>query len=139
AALASLADGRTTDALVQAQAARDRNPLALTPLFDVSAIQDSAGNKAAAQNALEQGVRLQPANPESWRQLAAYQLNNLNQPTPAFAALRAALFLDPKNPAIQAEFLDAYRRLPTRPVGSGPKPKGVLDQLQRLGRNKSGG
>jgi tetratricopeptide (TPR) repeat protein len=141
AALASLADGRTADALVQARAAHDRNPLALTPLLDISTIQDAAGDKAGAQRTLEQAVRLQPANPESWRQLAAYQLNSLNQPTPAFAALRAALFLDPKNPSIQAEFLDAYRRLPTRPVTPGAKSPagGVLGAVERLGRNKPGG
>jgi hypothetical protein len=139
AALASLADGRTADALIQARAARDRDPLALEPLFDVSTIEDSAGDKPAAQRALEDAVRLQPANPESWRQLANYQLNTLNQPTPAFVALRAALFLDPKNPAIQAEFLDAYRRLPTRPVRPTPRRRGLLDRLSRLGRNKPGG
>ena len=135
AALASLSDGRTADALVQARAAHDRDPLALEPLFDLSTAADAAGDKAGAQRVLEQAVRLQPGNPESWRQLAAYQLNNLNQPTPAFAALRAALFLDPKNPAIQAELLDAYRRLPTRPVQPGAQPgKGVLGAIQRLGR-----
>ena len=35
AALASLSDGRTADALVQARAAHDRDPLALEPLFDL--------------------------------------------------------------------------------------------------------
>ncbi|MDX6671141.1 MAG: hypothetical protein QOI91_1504 [Solirubrobacteraceae bacterium] len=136
AALVALGDGRAADALVQAQAAHERNPLALRPLFDLSTVQDAAEHKDLAQRALEQAVRLQPANPDSWMQLATYQLNVLQQPTPAFQAARAALFLDPKSVAAQSLFLEAYRRLPRRPVGSGPKAKRnpVLDQLLKLGK-----
>nr|MDQ4040463.1 hypothetical protein [Actinomycetota bacterium] len=121
---------------VQAQAARDRNPLALRPLFDLSTVEDAAGRKEQAQRALEDAVRLQPANPESWTQLATYQLNVLNQPTVAFQSARAALFLDPKSPAAQSLFLDAYRKLPRRPVQpkSGRDRNPVLDELSKLGR-----
>jgi tetratricopeptide (TPR) repeat protein len=141
AALASLSDGRTADALLQAKAARDRDPLALEPLFDISAVEDAAGHRDLAQRALEEAVRLHPANPESWRQLANYQLNTLNQPAPAFAALRAALFLDPQSPAVRAEFLDAYRRLPRQPAKPGAKPANpvvgaIRKELQR--NNPSG-
>jgi tetratricopeptide (TPR) repeat protein len=138
ASLASLSDGRVPDALVQARAAHDRDPLALEPLFDLANAQSAAGQRDAAQRTYGEAVRLQPANPESWRQLANYQLNTLNQPSPAFAALRAALFLDPRNPTIQAEFLDAYRRLPRRPVQPGSKrPTGVLGTIERkLGGRK---
>ena len=140
ASLASLSDGRAADALVQARAAHDRDPLALEPLFDLASAQDAAGQRAAAQQTYSQAVRLQPSNPESWRQLADYQLNTLNQPSPAFAALRAALFLDPRNPAIQAESLDAYRRLPRRPVQPAAKrPGGVVGAIEkRLAGRKTG-
>ena len=136
AALAALGEGRAPDAAVQAQAARDRNPLALRPLFDLSTVHDAAGRKDAAQRALEDAVRLQPANPESWTQLATYQLNVLNQPTVAFQSARAALFLDPKSPAAQSLFLEAYRKLPRRPVrpGSTQNRNPVLDQLSKLGK-----
>jgi hypothetical protein len=130
--LASLSDGRNGDALLQARAAHDRDPLALEPLFDISTIEDAAGHRDLAQRALEEAVRLQPANPESWRQLANYQLNTLNQPIPAFASLRAALFLDPQSPTIRAEFLDAFRRLPRRPVKPGAKPANpVVGAIER--------
>ncbi|HVE67951.1 MAG TPA: tetratricopeptide repeat protein, partial [Solirubrobacteraceae bacterium] len=136
AALDALAEGRPGDAVVQADAARTRNPLALRPLFDLSAVHDAAGRKDQAQRALERAVRLQPANPDSWTQLATYQLNTLQQPTVAFQSARAALFLDPKSPSAQALFLDAYRKLPRRPVTPGARPNRnpVLDELSKLTR-----
>jgi hypothetical protein len=136
AALAALSEGRPGDALVQAEAARRRDPLGLRPLFDLSAVQDAAGQKDKAQRALEQAVRLQPANPESWTQLATYQLNTLNQPTIAFQSARAALFLDPKSPSAQSLFLDAYRKLPRRPVRPGGQARRnpALDALSRLAK-----
>lgn len=135
AALEALAAGRPDDAVVQAQAAHRRNPLALRPLFDLSAVHDAAGRRDQAQRALEQAVRLQPANPDSWTQLATYQLNTLQQPTVAFQSARAALFLDPKSPGAQSLFLDAYRKLPRRPVQPGAKNRNpVLEQLSKLGK-----
>ena len=137
AALAALADGRAPDAAVQARAAHERNPLALRPLFDLSSVEDAAGRRDQAQRALEEAVRLQPANPESWMQLATYQLNTLNQPTVAFQSARAALFLDPKSPAAQSLFLEAYRKLPRRPVKPGEKSSDrnpVLEELSKLGK-----
>jgi tetratricopeptide (TPR) repeat protein len=144
AALASLSDGRTADALLQAKAAHDRDPLALEPLFDISEIEDAAGHRDLAQRALEEAVRLQPANPESWRQLASYQINTLNQPGPAFAALRAALFLDPQSPAVRGEFLDAFRRLPRQTVKPGAQPAKPANPVvgairKELQRNKPPG
>jgi tetratricopeptide (TPR) repeat protein len=143
ASLASLSDGRIPDALVQARAAHDRDPLALEPLFDLATVQSAAGQRDAAQRTFSEAVRLQPSNPESWRQLANYQLNTLNQPSPAFAALRAALFLDPRNPTIRSEFLDAFRRLPRQPVQpAARRTGGVLGAIEKLGtrrRNKPSG
>jgi len=147
AALASLEAGQPKDALVQAEEAHKRNPLALQPLFDLSTVQDAANRRDLAQKALEEAVRLQPANPASWTQLANYQLNTLQQATPAFQSARAALFLDPKSPAAQALFLDAYRRLPRRPAGSGSGASGgqkagagkVLGALEQLGKSGKSG
>lgn len=136
AALAALGAGRPADAAVQAEAARARNPLALRPLFDLAAIHDAAGRRDRAQRALEEAVRLQPANPESWSQLASYQLRVLRQPTVAFQSARAALFLDPKSPAVQSLFLEAYRQLPRRPVRPGQRSNRnpVLEELSKLGK-----
>ncbi len=143
AALAALDAGAPNDARVEAQEAHKRDPLALRPLFDLATIEDAAGRRDLAQKALEQAVRLQPANPEAWSQLANYQLNTLQQATPAFQSARAALFLDPKSAAAQALFLDAYRRLPRRPVGQGgrrkPNAGKVLGALEKLGSGKGAG
>jgi cytochrome c-type biogenesis protein CcmH/NrfG len=138
AALAALESGRPNDARVEAQAAHQRDPLALRPLLELSTIEDSANRRDQAQKALERGVRLQPANPESWTALATYQLHVLNQPSVAFRSARAALFLDPKSADAQALFLDAYRKLPRRPVKPGDARQGnpggkIAEQLQQLG------
>jgi tetratricopeptide (TPR) repeat protein len=144
AALAALEAGQPNDALVEAKEAHKRNPLALRPLFDLSTIEDATARKDLAQKALEEAVRLQPANPASWSQLASYQLNVLQQATPAFQSARAALFLDPKSPAAQALFLDAYRRLPRKPVspkaagGTRPNAGSVLGAIQKLGQQGKG-
>jgi tetratricopeptide (TPR) repeat protein len=112
AALTSLSEGRTADALVQARAARVRNPVAIEPLTTEAAVQDAMGHKPEAQQLFEQAVRLQPANPLAWQALAEYRLNGMQDATSAFAALRAALYLDPRGTALKSLFLDAYRRLP---------------------------
>jgi tetratricopeptide (TPR) repeat protein len=143
AALAALEAGQPNDARVEAQEAHKRNPLALRPLFDLSTIEDAAQRKDLAQKALEEAVRLQPGNPASWSQLANYQLNVLQQPTPAFQSARAALFLDPKSPAAQSLLLDAYRRLPRKPAnersGGGKSAAGdVLGAIEKLNKQEKG-
>ena len=143
AALAALEAGQPNDARVEAQEAHKRNPLSLRPLFDLSTIEDAAQRRDLAQKALEEAVRLQPSNPAAWTQLASYQLNVLQQPTPAFQSARAALFLDPKSPAVQGLLLEAYRRLPRKPANqnsSGGKSAtgDVLGALQKLGKQGKG-
>jgi hypothetical protein len=68
----------------------------------------------------------------------------LNQPSVAFQSARAALFLDPKSASAQALFLDAYRKLPRRPVNPSDarrKSPGdrIADEIQRLGRSGASG
>jgi hypothetical protein len=76
--------------------AHERNPLAVDPLFDLSAIQQGRGKIDAARQALEQAVDLEPANPETWRRLGAFRLKVANDPQGALRAYQAAYFLDPK-------------------------------------------
>ena len=143
AALAALEAGQPNDARVEAQEAHKRNPLSLRPLFDLSTIEDAAQRRDLAQKALEEAVRLQPSNPAAWTQLASYQLNVLQQATPAFQSARAALFLDPKSPAVQGLLLDAYRRLPRKPAtaqsGARKSAAGdVVGALEKLGKQGKG-
>jgi hypothetical protein len=94
AALTELSRGNTNAALADARTARSRNPVSVGPLWDLSAIYDSIGNRAAAHGELVGAVRLQPSNAATWVQLAQYDLQ-LGKLQEATAALRAALYLGP--------------------------------------------
>jgi tetratricopeptide (TPR) repeat protein len=109
-AIASLDTGDADVARAQAQAARDRNPLSVDPLFELSAIESAAGRKFAARRALEQAVRLQPANPDTWLRLAQFELDVLHRPRVALTAIRPALYLDPRSSDAVAVFLAAQRQ-----------------------------
>jgi tetratricopeptide (TPR) repeat protein len=109
-AIASLDDGNTAAARAQAQQARDRNPLSVDPLFELSTIETAAGRKFAARGALERAVRLQPANPETWQRLAEFDLDILERPDAALTAIRPALYLDPRSSDAVAVFLAAQRQ-----------------------------
>jgi tetratricopeptide (TPR) repeat protein len=109
-AIATLDTGDADAARAKALQARDRNPLSLDPLFELSTIEASAGRKFAARAALEKAVRLQPANPESWQRLAEFELDILKRPAVALTAIRPALYLDPRSSDAVAVFLAAQRQ-----------------------------
>lgn len=108
-AIASLGQGHEAKARAQALAARDRNPLSIDPLKTLSTIESIQGRKNEARDALEQAVRLQPANPESWLALAHFELD-LDRPAVALTAIRPALYLDPRSSDAVAVFLAATRK-----------------------------
>lgn len=109
-ALDTLATGNADAAREQAQRARDINPLSLDPLYALWTIEASAGRNSAARRALEQAVRLQPANPDPWTRLAEFELNTLQRPKVALTAIRPALYLDPRSSDAVAVFLAAQRQ-----------------------------
>jgi tetratricopeptide (TPR) repeat protein len=113
-AIATLDTGDADAARSQAQAARDRNPLSVDPLFELSAIESAAGRKFAARAALEQAVRMQPANPDTWLRLAQFELDVLHRPRVAMTAIRPALYLDPRSSDAVAVFLAAQRKTSAR-------------------------
>ena len=96
AAQARFERGEVEPAVSIARIAHDRNPLSVDPLFQLSAIEASAGNLPPAKAALEQAVELEPANPETWRQLGRLRLDKLNDPRGALRAFQYAYFLDPQ-------------------------------------------
>jgi tetratricopeptide (TPR) repeat protein len=79
-----------------ARIAHDRNPLSVDPLFQLAAIEVSAGNVPPAQRALERAVQLEPANPETWRQLGRLRLDRLKDARGALKAFQYAYYLDPQ-------------------------------------------
>ena len=98
AAIERLERGALDAAVSIAGIAHDRNPLSPEPLWELGYIEQQRGRLANAEEALEEAVRLQPANAETWRRLGRFRLSTLNQPADALAAFRAAYFLDPRNP-----------------------------------------
>jgi len=110
--ITTLEAGDADRARAQAQTARDRNPLSVDPLFSLATIELVAGRKNEARRALEQAVRLQPANPEPWLRLGDFELNKLKRPKAALAAIRPAIYLDPRSSETVAVFLAAQRQAP---------------------------
>ena len=108
-AIDRLEQGGLEAAVSIARIAHDRNPLSPEPLWELGYIEETRGRLASAQDALEEAVRIQPANAETWRRLGRFQLSTLNQPADALASFRAAYFLDPRNPASTSDFLEASR------------------------------
>src|SRR5918999_5538678 len=109
AAIERLELGGLEAAVSIAEIAHDRNPLSPEPRWELAFIQERRGRLAEAEEALEDAVRIQPANAETWRRLGRFQLSTLNQPADALASFRAAYFLDPRNPASRSDFLEASR------------------------------
>jgi len=109
AAIERLERGDIDAAVSIARIAHDRNPLSPEPLWELGFLEQQRGRLANAEEALEEAVRLQPANAETWRRLGRFQLSTLNQPSDALASFRAAYFLDPRNPASTSDFLAASR------------------------------
>ena len=111
ASLVTLESGDVDGARAQAVSARNRNPLAVDPLFKLARIEQQAGNRQIqARAALEQAVRLQPDNPEPWIQLATYELS-AGDPQAAVTASRRAVYLDPRSSRPLGVFLQARKQI----------------------------
>jgi O-Antigen ligase len=106
AATNAVAGGNRPEALADARAAADRDPLSVEPLFELSAL-NAAIDPAKAYAELLSAVRLQPANAQTWLQLGTYELQ-VNRPRQALAALSRALVLDRSSPAIAAAVAEAH-------------------------------
>jgi tetratricopeptide (TPR) repeat protein len=109
AAFERLDRGAVTQAASIAEIAHERDPLALDPLFELAAIQNARGKNREAQQALEQAVELEPANPETWRRLGYFRLNTLKDRQGALRAFQAAYFLNPRSPLAAGEVVTVMR------------------------------
>ncbi|HEV2061519.1 MAG TPA: tetratricopeptide repeat protein, partial [Solirubrobacteraceae bacterium] len=94
-----------------AQTARDRNPLSIEPLFDLAAIEQAAGDPAAAERALEEAVREQPANWLPWMRLTDHRLFEQDDPRGALEAVKVAIYLNPKSWDVTQRYFDVTRRV----------------------------
>jgi O-antigen ligase len=115
-----LANDRTGDALVLVRQAISRDPVSADPLFQLAQVQAAANRPQDGLATLQRAVRMQPQNPDTWRELAAYQSTVMKSPSGAYASLRAALALDPRNPLLREEFVATHRQLPRGKPGQKP-------------------
>ena len=106
-ALTLVTQGRYQAAIAKADDAHRSTRSVPKPLLVKSALQDSAGHKAAALATLQSAVIQQPSNPQLWLSLAGYELGTLHNPDAALQALDAALYLDPLDQATRNDFLAA--------------------------------
>jgi cytochrome c-type biogenesis protein CcmH/NrfG len=110
-----------TAALEAARTSVDRDPLSAEALLTLAAVQQGAGQSAAAASTYERAVKLQPSNFHTWQALGEYDLHT-SQPQAALQALRAAVYLNPEAVAprdtiadngelltIQNDYLEALR------------------------------
>ncbi len=109
AAYARLDQGALPQAISIAKIGHERDPLALDPLFDLALFEQLDGNNAAAGDALEKAVKLEPANPEPWRRLGEFRLNVTHDAKGALEAYQAAYYLDPHSAQSISDVLVASR------------------------------
>lgn len=93
AATAAAAHGDTAAALRDARQARAEDPVAVEPLFELSAIYAALGRRHVAHAELVRAVRLQPENPATWLELGTYDVQN-GRPHAAIGVLERAQSLN---------------------------------------------
>jgi len=93
AAITAVSRGDTRSALTDARTAAARDPLAVEPLWELSAIYSAIGDRQTAREELLKAIMLQPENPATWQQLGFYDLLD-HQPRAALAWLHQAQVLD---------------------------------------------
>ncbi len=97
----ALAGHDPAGALAAAHSAVARDPLSAEALVTLAAVQEGAGETAAAGSTYARAVHLQPANWQTWEALGEYDLRTGN-PRNALNALRAAVYLNPQAVAPRA-------------------------------------
>ncbi len=121
-----------TAALAAANTGVSRDPLSAEALFTLAEVQQLSGQQAAARSTLQKAVRKQPSNPQTWLELARYDLHA--QPAAALRELQATIFLNPELTSPEAlassreaievhnDYLQALRATVT-PVKSASAPR----------------
>jgi hypothetical protein len=91
----------------EALSAIARDPLDITPLEQLGLYYADVGANRLAQATFEREVALQPSNEASWLDLANYEsnLDTAAGNAAAYGAFSVALYLDPRDPTLQQQFL----------------------------------
>jgi tetratricopeptide (TPR) repeat protein len=107
-ALGTAEAGHFPEARKEISEAEAMNPLSVQLLFQQAAIEQAAGDPGAAERTLREAVRKQPANAQTWLNLAQFELSQNRKPQ-ALAAVGSALYLDPQSSAAASIYIDASR------------------------------
>jgi tetratricopeptide (TPR) repeat protein len=107
-ALATAEAGNYPEAQSQIADAERIDPLSVELLFQQAAIARAAGDTDGARRALQEAVRKQPANAQTWLSLAQFELDQGRKPQ-ALSAIGSALYLDPRSPAAISIYLQASK------------------------------
>ena len=103
-----LADqGRYEEAYEKTEGAADADPLSPAPLLARAQVEATAGLDRQAARTLERTVLKFPGEPDTWLELARFQLFTLDRPRQALETLRGVLYLDPYSPLAGALWLHA--------------------------------
>ena len=105
----AIADKNYNKALAYTQTAQDRNPLSIDPLLTRAVVENTAHHRDRARNALEEAVRMQPSNPQTWEYLSRFAVDQERDPALALRLLGPALYLDPQSPTGAQDYLAALR------------------------------
>jgi hypothetical protein len=97
-------------ALAKTDDARAADPLNPDPLLVRASIETQADRETDARETFEEAVLKFPGSPETWYQLAYFQLNTLDRPLKAAQTVQGALYLDPLSAPARQLFLDARAR-----------------------------
>jgi hypothetical protein len=114
AGLAAAANHRIALAIADERDAGSIDPLDYEPELNLAYIDFAAGRLAAGHLALERAVQLQPSNAYTWAQLAAADLQYLNDPGAALRDIGPALHLYPTYPFSLAVYRHAVAELNRR-------------------------
>ena len=114
--------GDLEGAVEAARSARASGPYSADPLYARAAVLIAGQRPEAAYRAYEQAVTEHPRDPETWLELARYELV-LDLPDRALATLSGALAVDPRSKTVPVLMAQAQATLAPPPApGAPPAP-----------------
>jgi tetratricopeptide (TPR) repeat protein len=111
--------GNEAGAAASAQEAAEANPLSSQPLLLKAAVEARGNRLPASQTDLQRAVLKFPNEPQTWLQLASFQLRDQVRPDAALETVKGALYLDPRSRLARQLFLDARAVLRAQQLRAG--------------------
>lgn len=113
--------GDLEEAVEAARSARASGPYSADPLYARAAVLIAGQRPEGAYRAYEQAVNEHPRDPETWLELARYELA-LDLPQRALATLSGALAVDPRSKTVPDLMAEAQAALAPAPVPAPAQP-----------------